>query len=42
VASTDGNSAVQVDAVMPVAKACLGSEKIGAQGGGLYFYLFLI
>jgi len=31
VASTDGNSAVQADAVMPLVKACLGSEMNGAQ-----------
>ena len=30
-ASTDGDSAVQADAVMPLAKACLGSEMNGAQ-----------
>jgi len=37
VASTDGDSAVQVDAVMPLAKACLGLEMNGAQRAGLHF-----
>ena len=37
VTSTDGDSAVQADRVMPLAKACLGSEMNGAQR--LHFFL---